>query len=112
MIKGIQIKNGTLFVEWGGFSTYRYTERDGWEVSRYLYSVVEWDMKNEGPDAFEFLTEGDIRALDSFDTLRALHRETCAILGFAFEDEPAPVSEEEAAPVSMEDVLSYLEDEK
>ena len=64
-MKGIKLKNGVIFVEWGGFSTYRYTEREGWEVSPVMYQVVEWDMKNEGPDAFEFLTEGEIRALDS-----------------------------------------------
>ena len=112
MIKGIQIKNGALFVEWGGFSTYRYTKSKGWEVSPVLYMVVERDMQYEGPDAFEYLTEGEIRGLDSFDALRALHKKICALLGFVFEDNlPSPV-EEEAASVSMEDVLSYLEDEK
>ena len=82
MMKAIQIKNGALFVKWGNFSTYRYTERMGWEVSPCLFSVVERDMQYEGPDAFEYLSEGEIRARDDFDTLYALHKKTCEILGW------------------------------
>ena len=87
MMKAIQIKNGALFVKWGNFSTYRYTERKGWEVSPCLFSVVERDMQYEGPDAFEDLSEGEIRARDDFDALTALHQKTCEILGWRFEEE-------------------------
>ena len=109
MIKAIQITNGVLFVEWGGFSTYRYTEDKGWEVSPVLYMVVEHDMHNRGPDAFEYVTEGEIRARADFDALRALHKETCELLGFEFEDE-AP--EKVDCTVTLDDIMAYLEDEK
>ena len=87
MIKAIQITNGALFVEWGGFSTYRYTEIHGWEISPVLYMVVEHDMQNESPDAFDYVTEGEIRARDDFDALYALHKKTCEILGRSLEEE-------------------------
>ncbi len=85
-MKAIRLKNGVIFVEWGGFSTYRY-DGEVWDVSPVLYSVVEWDMRTEGPDAFEYLTEGEIRALAHFDALSALHKKTCEILGWRFEEE-------------------------
>ena len=87
MMKAIQIKSGALFVKWGNFSTYRYTERNGWEVSPCLFGVVERDMQYEAPDAFDYLSEGQIRARDDFDALTALHKHTCEILGWRFEEE-------------------------
>ena len=44
-------------------------------------------MQYEGPDAFEYLSEGEIRARDDFDALTALHQKTCEILGWRFEEE-------------------------
>lgn len=111
MIKGIQIRGGALFVEWDGFSTYRYTKGSGWTVSPVLYFVVEHDMQTEGPDAFEYLTAGEIRARDDFDVLRALHKQTCEICGFVFEDEEVVGQEAgvEDAPVTLEELLSCLD---
>ena len=86
-MKAIQIKDGALFVEFGGFSTYRYTERHGWEISPRLFLVVERDMQYEGPDAFEYVSEGEIRARDDFDALYALHKKTCEALGWSAEEE-------------------------
>lgn len=85
MIKGMRLKHGVIFVEWGGFSTYRYT-KTGWEVSPVLYNVVEWDMRTEGPDAYEFLSESEIRALDTFEELYAVHKKTCEILGWEMDE--------------------------
>ncbi len=85
MIKGIQLKNGVIFVEWGGFSTYRYNG-EAWDVSPVLYRVVEWDMRTEGPDAFEYLSEGEIRALPTFDALYAVHKKTCETLGWKVDE--------------------------
>ena len=87
MIKAIQITNGALFVEWDNFSTYRHTARHGWEVSPCLFHVVERDMQYERPDAFDYVTEGEIRARDDFDALYALHKKTCEILGRSLEEE-------------------------
>ena len=108
-MKGLQIKNGALFVEWGGFSTYRYTEIHGWEISPVLDMVVEHDMQNESPDAFDYVTEGELRARADFDALRALHKRTCELLGFEFEDEEP---EKVDCTVTLDDIMSYLEDEK
>ena len=110
-MKGIQIKNGALFVEWGGFSTYRYTEDKGWGVSPVLYMVVEHDMQSEGPGAFDYVTEGELRARDDFDALRTLHKKTCELLGLAFEDEEA-VSDAVDCAVTLDDIMAYLEDGK
>ena len=84
-MKAIRLNSGVIFVEWGGFSTYRYNG-EAWEVSPVLYNVVEWELRGE-PDRFEYLTEGDIRALAHFDALSALHKKTCEILGWRFEEE-------------------------
>lgn len=108
-MKAIQVKNGALFVKWGNFSTYRYTERHGWEVSPCLFSVVERDMQYEGPDAFDYLSEGEIRAHAEFDALRALHKKTCELLGFAFEDKEP---EEIDCTVTFDDIMAYLEEDK
>ena len=85
MIKGIRLKHGVIFVEWGGFSTYRYNG-EAWEVSPVLYKVVEWDMRTESPDSWEYMTEGDVRGLDTFDELYALHKKTCEIFGWKVEE--------------------------
>ena len=79
-MRAIQVKNGGLFVEWG-ISTYRYTARSGWTLSPVLYSTLEWDLSSESPDSYEYLTEGDVRALDTFPALLALHTETAKKLG-------------------------------
>ena len=107
-MNALQTKNGGLFVKWG-FSTYRYTEAKGWEISPVLYMVVEHDMQDESPDAFGYVTEGEIRARDDFDALRALHKRTCELLGLAFEDKEP---EEIDCAVTLDDIMAYLEDDK
>ena len=85
MIKGIRLKHGVIFVEWGGFSTYRYS-RGAWDVSPVLYHVLEWDLQTESPDSWEYMTEGEIRGLDTFDELCAVHKKTCEIFGWKVEE--------------------------
>ena len=82
-MRGIKVKGGAAFVEIGTH-TYKYTQRKGWGVSPILLSSLEWDMRTEGPDAFLYLTEGDIRALPDFEKLSALYKKDCA----RFKEEP------------------------
>ncbi len=85
-MRGMQIKNGALFVEWGSL-TYRCSEREGWGVSPISFSTLQWDMRSESPERYEYLTVGEILSLDSYGELKRLHEKNCKLLGLAFVEE-------------------------
>ena len=60
---GIQIHGGALFVEHEGV-TVRVKPGGKCEVSPVLYMVIEWDMRTEPPDRWEYVSESEIRAMD------------------------------------------------
>ena len=63
-MKGIQIHGGALFVEHEGV-TVRVRANGQCEVSPVLYMVLEWDLRTEPPDRWDYVTESDIRAMDN-----------------------------------------------
>lgn len=62
-MKGIQILNGALYVEHEGV-TVRVLADGTCDVSPVLYKVVEWDLRTEPPEQWEYLTESQIKALE------------------------------------------------
>ena len=62
-MKGIQILNGALFVEHEGV-TVRVQPDGTCDISPVLYMVVEWDLRTEPLDQWEYLSESRIKALE------------------------------------------------
>ena len=58
-MKGIKLKNGTIFATDGIF-TVRLLSNGVCTLSPIPYMVVEWDLRTENPETWEYLTESDI----------------------------------------------------
>ena len=61
---GIKIKDGTLFVEHEGV-TVRVSPAGECDVSPVLLMSVEWELRSEPLDRWEYLTESRIKALEN-----------------------------------------------
>lgn len=81
-MKGIQIRDGALFVEHEGI-TVRVSQGGECQVSPVLYMMVEWDLRCEPPTAWEYLSESQIKALDQgvYEKVLAVVAEAHAVLG-------------------------------
>ena len=60
---GIRIKNGATFIKEGLF-TFKVTGDTEVSVSDVMFEIVEHDMSHEPADSWDYLTEGDIKAMD------------------------------------------------
>ena len=72
-MRAIKLKHGTVFMEIDGVSI-RVSTDGRVEISPILYDSLEWEMSTTPPSEWEYLTEGDARALDgdAFEKARAL----------------------------------------
>lgn len=61
-MKGIKIKNGATFVKCGNV-TVRIIGEKKCEISPVMYESLEWELAFEPPDRWDYLSEGEIRAL-------------------------------------------------
>ena len=61
-MKGIILSCGTVFVT-DGLHTLRKTKSTDWQLSPILYQNVEWDLRTEQPDTWDYLTNSDIKGL-------------------------------------------------
>ena len=61
-MKGIRLSHGTVFVT-DGLTTIRLLPSGECGASPIAYEVLEWDLRTEPPESWEYLTESDIRAL-------------------------------------------------
>lgn len=70
---GIKIHGGALFVEHEGV-TVRVLPSGKCEVSPILYMVIEWETRTMPPDQWDYLTESDIRGMESgvYDQILAI----------------------------------------
>ena len=60
---GIRIRGGATFVEHEGVTV--RVKRDGsCDVSPILYMVLEWDLRTEPPDRWDYVSEAEIKAMD------------------------------------------------
>ena len=58
-MKGIKLSHGVIFVTDGTY-TVRLSKDGTCGVSPILYENLEWDLKTEPPETYEYLTNGDI----------------------------------------------------
>ena len=61
-MKGIRLSHGAIFVT-DGLLTVRYLKSGECDISPIGYSSLEWDLRTEPPDKWEYIDENDIRAL-------------------------------------------------
>ena len=61
-MKGIVLSFGTVFVT-DGIHTLRKTKTTDWQISPVSYQSIEWDLRTEPPDTWDYLTESDVIAL-------------------------------------------------
>ena len=62
-MKGIKLSHGAVFV-YDGLFTVKLSKSGECGPSPITYPVLEWDLRTESPDSWEYLTERDIRGLD------------------------------------------------
>ena len=58
-MKGIKLSHGVIFVT-DGTHTVRLLKDGTCGVSPILYETLEWDLRTERPETYEYLTSGDI----------------------------------------------------
>lgn len=80
-MRGIRLACGTIFVS-DGLVTVRLLKSGECEVSPIAYEVVEWDLRTEPPEKWEYITESDLRDLPNggYDKIRAVLNNTRKIL--------------------------------
>ena len=61
-MKSIKLQNGTVFVS-DGTLTVRLLPNGDCGPSPIMYEVLEWDLRTEPPERWEYLTEGDLQGL-------------------------------------------------
>ena len=61
-MKGIKLSHGAIFVT-DGIYTVRLSKDGRCGISPILYNNLEWDLKTERPETYEYLTERDIENL-------------------------------------------------
>ena len=60
-MRAMKLKHGVVFAERDGI-TLRFLHGK-WEISPIAYDALEWDLRGDGPDAYEYFTESDLRGL-------------------------------------------------
>lgn len=80
-MQAIKLAHGTVFVT-DGKITVRLSKTGECVVSPITFSVLEWDLKNEPLDSYEYLTEGEIFALenDGYNKILQVFEKTKKIL--------------------------------
>ena len=61
-MKGIKLSHGAVFV-YDGLFTVKLSKTGECGPSPITYPVLEWDLRTESPDSWEYMTESDIRGL-------------------------------------------------
>ena len=62
-MKGIRLSNGAIFVS-DGLITVKLSKDGECGASPIAYEVLEWDLRTESPDKWEYVSEAELRALD------------------------------------------------
>ena len=80
-MKAIKLQNGTVFAT-DGLLTVRLLSNGECTASPISYEVLEWDLRTEKPDMWEYLTETDIKSLPNggFNKIAACFDNTRATL--------------------------------
>ena len=63
-MRGIKLKHGVIFLEIDGVSI-KIKANGEVDLSPILFDSLEWEMRTEPPSEWEYVTEGDIRAMSA-----------------------------------------------
>ena len=81
-MKGIKLSHGVLFVTDGIF-TVRYLPSGECGASPIAYNVLEWDLRTESPDSWDYVGESELRYLPDggYEKICECFEKLCGILG-------------------------------
>ena len=80
-MKGIRIRNGATFVQYEGV-TVRILQDGTCALSPVLYESLEWELRTEEPDSWDYVGEYDVRAMGNgvYEKVLEIVRRTRGIL--------------------------------
>ena len=78
-MQGIKLSHGTIFIT-DGLITVRVKKSGEVGLSPVTYHNLEWDLKTEPPDTWDYLTQGEIESLPEFEKINALFEEVRKML--------------------------------
>jgi hypothetical protein len=67
-MRGIKLSHGVIFVN-DGLITVRVLPSGEVGVSPVTFQTLEWQLKNEPLDSYDYLTEGEIESLKDYDKI-------------------------------------------
>ena len=81
-MKGIRLSHGTVFA-YDGRTTVRLLKSGECGVSPIAYEVMEWDLRTEPPESWEYVSEAELRELPDggYEKLVAVFESVRKILG-------------------------------
>ena len=62
-MKAIRLSHGVMFVKCNGVTVRVLTDGEC-SLAPMDYDVLEWDLRTESPDSWEYISEGEIREMD------------------------------------------------
>ena len=82
MLKGIKLSHGVIFVS-DGLLTVRVRKNGECGISPIAYEVLEWDLRCENPNSWDYMSEYELKALPDglYDKITAVFEKTRKILG-------------------------------
>ena len=86
-MRGILLSHGVLFVECG-LITVKVSKSGKCGVSPIMFGTLEWDLRTEPPNTWDYVSEAYIRSLDGgvYDKIMEVVTQTRKTLGLS-EDE-------------------------
>jgi hypothetical protein len=81
-MKGIKLSHGVIFAT-DGLITVRLSKSGECEVSPIEYEVLEWDLRTEPPEKWEYVSEAELRALPdgAYDRIAAVFDKVRKLIG-------------------------------
>jgi hypothetical protein len=81
-MKGIRLSNGAIFVS-DGLITVKLSKDGECGASPIAYEVLEWDLRTESPDKWEYVSEAELRALPdgAYDRIAAVFDKVRKLIG-------------------------------
>ena len=81
-MKGIRLSHGVIFVS-DGLVTVKVKSNGECEISPISYEVLEWDLRCENPNSWDYVSEYELKLLPDglYDKIVAVFEKTRKILG-------------------------------
>lgn len=81
-MKGIRLSHGVIFVS-DGTVTVKVKANGECEISPISYEVLEWDLRCENPNSWDYVSEYELKALPDglYDRIMAVFEKTRKVLG-------------------------------